>query len=553
MTKIDFEYVDDNTILYKEGGRIIKDEELDHETYSIYVDASKSTGGTCYNLIPQCYYKVLIDSIGPDKQFFEESYWENIIAPRLSQEIRDVLFPFQKNAIYKMIKSRRCMNAASPGLGKSIQGLSCIAFFRNPKKGDVIICPSYLRSNWLNEIKTWLPDEVKNTVIIEKAGKDDLDQALNTLLYHNGIVIISYDMMANMFSKSKTHSSLKNIFNTVLMDESHFVKDASTKRYRNIGGPIKKSNQVFLLTGTPSPNRNKELFTQFSFIRPHEFYDYRVFANRYCDGKLDKFRFYNDTGSSNVSELSHLMKKMVIRMRREDHIDELPDVFRTKVMVRPTTVSKQFMKRKQKFFEELGKIETDENAKFRVQSLASEMFRDTAVIKIQPVLEYLAGYINSMDLEKTILFCKHQIMVKAVEEFLGNNGSRYISISGQTDMKVRPDLIAKFRDPGSDIMFAILTVGSCATGLNITPIRKICFLELDWSPSTLSQCEARINRIGGAKKLQYTYIICEQSLDEMVFNKLKNKTLLTTDVVDGGKEYGDFEFNEEINKKRKIN
>ena len=555
MVAINFEYVDDNKILYKEGDKIIKDEELDHITYKIYVDEKRSGGGANINLIPSSFYSILSSKTGPADYPFDDDYWKNSIAPRLSTQINEALFPFQKKAIYKMIRTKRCMNAASPGLGKSIQGLSCIAYFRNPTKGDVIICPSYLRANWYNEVKTWLPNELDNTIVIDKAGKSHIDDALEKLLYHKGIKIVSYDMAANLFSKMKDR--VDNIFNTVLCDESHFVKDANTKRYKNLSNPIKKAKQVFLLTGTPSPNRNKELYTQFSLLRPNEFYDYRVFANRYCDGHLDRFNYYDDRGSSNVYELSYLMTKMVIRMRREDYIDDLPDVFRAKVVVTPNTISQQFIKRKKKFIEELGKMESDENAKFKVQALASEMFRDTAVIKIPPVLEYLSNYIKSIDLEKTILFCKHQTMVKAVEEFLNSNGfeGKYISISGQTDMKERPELIARFRDMNSDCMFAVLTIGSCATGLNITPVRKMIFLEMDWSPSTLDQCEARINRIGGSKKLHYTYIICDHSLDEMVFNKLKKKTALTTDVVDGGTNYGDFEFHEEqkIVKKRKLN
>ena len=547
--RVDFEYVDFDTILYKENGRVIKDEELNHESYSIYVNARSPD----YKLIP--YFKILSGTFGPDKQYFDDDNWNRHVVPRLPSVMNNALFPFQKTAIYKMIKSKRCMNAASPGLGKSIQALACLAYFKNPNgsRSDIIICPSYLRSNWLNEIKTWLPDEI--SFIIDKAGKKDLDNALNILRSSDvGIKIISYDMFANMMSTLETTSDFLNIFNTVIMDESHFIKDSNTKRYRMIGSVVKSAFQVFLLTGTPAPNRNKELFTQFSFIYPSEFYDYRVFTNRYCDGHMDKFNFYDDRGSSNVCELSYLMSKMVIRMRREDYIEDLPDIFRQKVIVRPKTISKQFMKRKQKFIEELENIDTDENAKFKVQALASEMFRDTAVIKIPPVLEYLSSYVNSMDLEKTIIFCKHQTMVTSVQEFFETNGwsNKYITISGKTDMTIRPELISQFRDPESPIMFALLTVGSCSTGLNITPIRRMLFIELDWSPSTLDQCEARINRIGGSKKLQYTYIICDYSLDEMVFNKLKNKTALTNDVVDGGKRYGDFEFDDN-NKKQKIN
>lgn len=532
---VEFEFVDDNVILLKEKRKC---EEIDKNTYKCY----KSDGDmTTHNFIPDAYYSIMA---GPNMVDFDVERWKTSIMPRLSPEINGVLFQFQKEAIYKMVTTRRCMNAASPGLGKSIQGLSCISYFRNKTTTDIILCPSYLRANWFNEIKCWLPDAVDTTIVIDKGGQASIDRIMS----HTGIIIISYDMAATMFSKMSTPKA----FNTVLMDESHFVKESSTKRYKNLSRPVKKSRNVFLLTGTPSPNRNKELYTQFSLIQPETFYDYRVFTNRYCDGHHDKFNYYDDRGSSNVHELSYLMSKMVIRMRREDYLKDLPNVVRTKLIVTPASVSKQFIKKKSVFINELAKMETSDSAKFKVQALASEMFRDTAIIKIPPVLDYIGTYIKSIDLEKTILFAKHQTMVVALEEFLNKNGyhGKYIKIDGSTDMACRPSLIAKFRDEKSDIVFAILTSGSCSTGLNITPIRKMIFTEMEWSASTLDQCEARINRIGGDKHLEYTYIVCEHSLDEMVFNKLKKKTALATSVVDGGKEYGDFEFHCE--KKQKI-
>jgi SNF2 family DNA or RNA helicase len=189
----------------------------------------------------------------------------------------------------------------------------------------------------------------------------------------------------------------------------------------------------------------------------------------------------------------------------------------------------------------LKTVDDSEAAKFRLQAMASDMFRDTAAIKVEPVLEYLRNYILDDDLEKTILFCKHQVMMTAVVEFLTENNLGFIQVSGQTPMGGRMGLIDKFKtDVGCK--FAVLTTGSCSTGLTITPIRKMIFLELEWGPSVLDQSEARINRIGGAKHIHYVYLVCDHSLDNMVFGKLERKTALITQVVDSGKEYGDFEF-----------
>lgn len=542
--RIDFEYVESNKIVVRENFK--ETDIVDNGSYAMY----KSFNSREVKLIPEPYYKLLSsDNVGPISYNFDELFWEKSIGPRLTNEINKVLFPFQKVAIYKMIKSKRCMNAASPGLGKSIQGLSCISFFKTPVKGDLIICPSYLRSNWYNEVKTWLPNEIDNTIVIDKTGKKELEDSLLNIVQFKGIKIVSYGTAATLFCELKRRKmKMNDLFNTILCDESHFIKNTLTKRFKNLSIPIKNSRQVFLLTGTPSPNYNKELYAQFHLIRPDIFDNYMLFTERYSNGHYDIFNHYDDRGASNVAELAYMMKKLILRMRREDHIEELPEVQRIKVIVKPDTVSKKFLSQKKAFLKKLEQINEDKNAKFVIQSLASEMFRETSVLKIQPVLHYLSNYCQTMDLEKTILFCKHQNMMLPVVEFLKEQNFDFITISGQTDMKERPNLIKKFLNE-PQCMFAVLTTGSCATGLNIVPIRRMIFLELDWSPSTLDQCECRIRRIGGATHLQYFYIICEDTLDEMVFNKIKKKTELVNSTVDDGKNYGDFEF---VNLKRKI-
>jgi len=540
---MEFELVEPNKILLKENGKVNEDETLDYRAYEIFED---DTGIREKKLIPTAYYRFL-------KMFtmvtYDQTKWETTCRHLVGEKIDRVLFQFQREAIYRMIKQKRCMNACSPGLGKSIQALACLSYFSGNATNNLIACPSYLTTNWMNEVRKWLPGDVADTaVVIGKAGKKEIEGATKTLLFTPGIKIISYDLLANILGK-RGGQPTRSYFNTVILDESHFIKDGKTTRYKNIAPYIKSCKQMYLLTGTPSPNRNKELYTQFSLIQPSVFYQYSTFAFRYCDAKYDKFNRFDDRGMSNVKELSFFMSYLAIRLRREDHVDDLPSEIREKIIIEPPTHSKRFSTQKKKFMEELKNIETSESAMFKVQSMASEMFRLTATIKEKPVIEYLKGYVADPDLEKTILFCKHQTMLSAVTTFLKDMGLGFIEISGQTDKGVRTGLIDTFlNDP--TCMFAALTTGTCATGLNIVPIRKMIFLELEWTPSTLEQCQCRINRIGGAKNLHYIYLICAHTLDDMVFRKLEKKTALITDVVDAGKQYGDFTFQQE-NKKQK--
>jgi SWI/SNF-related matrix-associated actin-dependent regulator 1 of chromatin subfamily A len=539
MTKlISFEYIGPDKILFKEGGRVVEAETLDNKAYAVYVCARDR----CIDIIPTPYYKVLRDDAVMVDLPFDQSDYDATVLPKIGEAIDKVFYSFQRHTVYRMIKKKKSLNACSPGLGKTIQALSSLKYFNDATTNDIILCPSYLRANWLDEIKKWFPDLEGRTTIIWAAGKKDIDEVTDIIFNRPGIKVLSYDMFATICGKFKKSASIH--FNTFVLDESHSLKSGSSIRYKNTSLYIKKAKQVFLLSGTPSPNRPNELYTQFSLINPHAFYDYRTFAYRYCDGKMDKFNRFDDRGSSNTSELAFLMSKMSLRLRREDNLVDLPAIIRQRVTVTPKTVSKTFGKKKAVFMETLRDMDNDESSKFKAQAMVSELFRDTAVIKVAPVLEYLDNYIDTPNIEKTILFCKHQIMMSAVTEFLTTKGLKYIEISGKTPMKGRLDSIKTFID--DDVTnFAVLTTGSCYTGLNIVPIRKMIFLELEWSPSTLDQCEGRINRIGGARQLHYVYILCEHTLDGMVYNKLKKKTALITEVVDDGVIHGDFEFDED--------
>lgn len=546
---ISFECIGFNQYITKERGYYMEDEVIDRSMYEVYVSEKTNVSRPDIQLIPAPYYRFLgqMGSCISDIPY-SPSRWDKELAPRVTPKMDQCMFPFQKEAVYRMVKKKRCMNAASMGLGKSLQALAAMYPLRDPRVGDIIFCPGYLRNNWLNEVRTWCGEDFPVTVI-SKGGKKHKDESIRTMLLGKGLKIVSYDMAANFFEALKPHARHRFYFNTVICDESHFLKEITSKRYKMLNSAIKRSRHCFLLTGTPAPNRNKELYGQFALMAPMVFDDYRLFTDRYCAGHMDKFNRYNDRGQSCTRELAFMMTKMVIRMRREDHLVDLPKVMRQKVILTPNSRPHSFNKQMVEFRKQLKLADEEENAGIKLQQLASAMFRETAEIKQGPVAEYLESFMADNE-EKTILFCVHQTMVQFISKLLTDAGEDFICISGKTPMDTRPDLIKRFLDVNSGCKYALLTLGSCSTGLNMVPVSNMIFLELIWTPSELAQAECRINRIGGAPHLSYTYLICENTLDSMVFRKLGRKNNNSVEIVDGGKDYGDFTFEDDLKRKR---
>lgn len=539
---MEFEYLENDKIGYIEDPTQ-EEQQLTHDIYKIFVDEKFASKNNNIRIIPQKYYNFMRSSKNVGEGKYTDQSWDVQVKPHLPEKTNECLFDFQRQAILNMIRNKRCLNASSMGIGKSIQSLCAMVALRTGRKGDLILCPGYLRDNWQNEINKWLPNLSDQTIIISKSGKNEIQDATHKLINYKGIIIISYDTAAKIFSKFKKGALSNSYFNTVICDESHFLKERTTNRFKHLQRPIRSCDNVLLLTGTPAPNRPNELFTQFSLMQPKVFTDYRTFAYRYCDGHFDNFNHFDDRGSSKLRELSVLMKRLVIRLRREDVLEELPSVLRHRFIL-SAKPSKKFQGLMKQFKETLKTVDEDRHASFQLQALTSEMFRETSKIKKQPTLEYIQDYIQQNS-EKTILFCKHLELQRAISGLLKENNKEHIVISGEVSSFKRTQLIKNFLED-EKYNYAVLTIDSCSTGLNFVPVSRMIFCELTWCPSDLQQCEARISRIGGAKHLEYTYLICNNTLDEMVFRKLQRKVEMTTQIVDGGVDYGDMEF-----KKRK--
>lgn len=537
---LSFELIDRHRILSYERGCRVQNETLSPFMYEMYVHEKMNCIRNDIKLIPHGYYQFLKGEDNVNKIRFSQTIWDRKMAPKLTDKINESLMPFQREAIYKMVKFERCINAADMGLGKSLQGLSALLCKRTENLGDLILCPGSLRTNWAAEIKKWVGDTME-VHVITKGGQKHQEESTKRMLFAKGIKIVSYDMAATFFKALTPAARNRPYFNTILCDESHYLKESTTKRYKFLNEVIKQARHVYLLSGTPAPNRNVELFTQFSLLKPMVFSNKRVYTDRYCDGKFDNFKRYDDRGASNMKELAFLTKKLLIRMRREDYLDQLPDVTRQRVILTPKSHPATFKKKMREFRKQLEIVEEDERAGQKLQQLASAMFRETAIIKEAPVVEYMASFCQS-NTEKTVLFCIHHSMYDTMHENLTKFGEKFIGISGKTPMAERLPLIETFlKDP--ECKYALCTLGACSTGLNFTPAPQMIFLELSWNISDVLQGQCRINRIGGASKLSYTYLLCEDTLDEKVFKKINAKNQNTIAILEDGKDYGDLKFN----------
>ncbi len=230
---------------------------------------------------------------------------------------RPALTEPQAQAVPYAITNPYSILALDPGLGKS---RVLIEVREKLKNNCLIICPSYLISNWVKEIKLWAGDNANITTF--RKGKDIYD------VCDSDYVVTSYDLV----QKSE---HLFEWADMIGIDEAHAIKSMKAKRSQFIHKNIFENSvpRVHLLTGTPIKNRVQEFYsllalcfynpniadTQFLNLYPSEidFADQFSFRESYDmelpDGR--RIPIVKWSGLRNVDDLKMWLKGKYLRIK----------------------------------------------------------------------------------------------------------------------------------------------------------------------------------------------------------------------------------------------
>ena len=167
---------------------------------------------------------------------------------------RFALYPHQAAGVEFLARRGRAILGDDMGLGKTRQAI--IALRESAPTGVfLVICPASLKLNWAREIRLIYPDA--RIEVLGVAGEAHPQPQW---------VIVNYDLLARHSDRLRPVA-----WAGVVLDEAHFIKNASqrsSQALKILGVSDDKRAQVsgprlvFLLTGTPMPNRPRDLFNR---------------------------------------------------------------------------------------------------------------------------------------------------------------------------------------------------------------------------------------------------------------------------------------------------
>lgn len=421
------------------------------------------------------------------------------------------LLPFQVEGVQWLHGRTHGLLADEQGLGKTVQA-ACIL-----EPGSVVVCPTTLGQNWVSEIRQWRPDLDPQLV---RTGRTQI-------LPGTDVLVVPYSLLS--------WHSLEDVYpSTLVVDEAHYVKNASKKRSLGVSYLAARSNHVYLLTGTPIPNRTRELWAPLRLVRGTEL-QYDEFTDKFSAPEFRKVpvkrrdrtgREYvkittvrDDSGASNIPELRQLLNGCMLRRTKAQVLQELPPMRHQIIRVHD------------------GKLDPDEDDvcttidRAAMQGVLpqqvvpfadmSRFRRECGRRKLPAAKQYLADWLDENEGQKLVVFAHHIEVVSELAEALYDYG--IVCITGDTPTGDRDGLVKQFQS-NERVRVFIGNIQAAGVGLTLTAASNVVFVEQDWVPGVMAQAADRIHRIGQHDACLAQYLVTngmDGHLMSVIAEKLK--------------------------------
>lgn len=236
---------------------------------------------------------------------------------------------------FKSPYSKGAILADEVGLGKTIEaGLIISQSWAERKRKILIICPSSLRKQWVNELedKFYLKSEVLETPSFNRKQREGIRNPFDS---GDTIKVCSYQ-----FARLKAEEVQLTSWDLVVIDEAHYLRNVyrpSNVTANSLKIALRDYKKV-LLTATPLQNRLEELYGLVSFIDEDLFGDIKTFKRNYV----------LESGTQDISGLKERTKDIIHRTLRKDVREFVP--FRERI---PITVKFQPSEAEQILYDEV--------------------------------------------------------------------------------------------------------------------------------------------------------------------------------------------------------
>jgi len=423
-------------------------------------------------------------------------------------------YPFQLEDANEIVGRKRALIGHDMGAGKTFISTLVGISINKPK---LVICPESLRLNWVREL-----EKNHKGANIKLVYSDDKEYKTNGYLtFGKDWTIMGYQT-ATKFYKEILSEGIECVF----IDEAHNCKAVDnygrpdSKRARAIMNIASKADNCYLITGTPMPTRNKDLYNEFvmlDLIDANAPYAFHRFGLRYCDGQKNGFGWdYN--GSSNKEELSDMLRSVMTRRLKSEVLSHLT---KQRMMIPVVPEAKPF--REYKTIEkDLYNLKDDQT----YMGLAMSGRKVLSESRMNAAADLAESFVSAE--ESVVIVTEFNETMDTLIEKFGDNAC-FIR-GGMTD-NAKQQAIDDFQSGKKKV--CILNTIAGGVGITLTKAHNMIICDYDWTPANMTQVEDRICRNGQTEPCSIYYLYCEEAvLDRVFIDMITDKSANIDSIVD---------------------
>lgn len=451
--------------------------------------------------------------------------------PAFENLVKTKLFLFQKEGVRFAAEKGRCIIADDMGLGKTVQAIAAAELLKKEMAISTvfIICPTSLKYQWKSEIEKFTGQVAW---VVEGNPEKRKEQYLNDSFYK----IVSYNMAVNDIED--INASSPDLF---ILDEAQRIKNLKAR----ISQHIKKlrSPYTFVLTGTPLENKLEELYSIVQFVNP------------YILGPF--FRFMNDhrivdergrvTGYRNLNSIGQILSETMIRRRKKEVIEQLPERM-DKVLYVPMTEKQRTLHDEYQHsvaqliskWRRQGSLNEKDRQRLMILLNTMRMVCDSTFLvdqktrydtKIGELMNILEEFFGVGE-EKVVIFSQWERMTRIVAHELDAHGIKYEHLHGGIPGSSRGKLFDNFNNNRECKVFLSTDVGGF--GLNLQTASLLINLDIPWNQAILEQRIARIYRLGQKRNVSIISMVSTATIEHKMLGVLNFKKGLAEGILDQG-------------------
>lgn len=429
-------------------------------------------------------------------------------------------YPYQLDGIAFGLKHRRILIGDEPGLGKTLQSIGIVD--TAGAYPALVICPSSLKINWQREFEKFTD---KKALILDNATRTSWPYFLQMGMFN--VAIVNYESLRKYFVwdtggkdfrlKDVVFNDAIKVFRSVIIDESHRVKDPSAQQTIFTRGIAEGKEWRILLSGTPVVNRAEDLVAQLSIM-----------------GRLQEFggraKFLADYGENdNLEELSQqLYRRCMIRREKEKVLTQLPDKTRTDLYV-DIANREEYSLAEADLAEYLRQYtectDRDIRRKMRMEALVKFMTLRSlsAKGKVKQAIDFVRVFLASG--KPLILFCSlHEIVDELCKAF-----PEAVTVTGRDNATDKQAAVDAFQS--GDAKLIVCSIKAAGVGLTLTASSNVAFIELPWTYADCCQCEDRAHRIGQKDNVNCYYLLGHHTIDHTLYRLIHHKKSIAAQIM----------------------